>query len=137
MYMLIFLLLIIIFIMAMNFREFLKQRYKINISRNISVYGLISLATLYLTIALGFSGIYLILELFGINVIYFKPDLINTNALDYLLNIIYFSSTTLFSIGYGDIVPIGLGKVIAIIEGLIGFLLPPAFIVTFLRPKAK
>lgn len=46
-------------------------------------------------------------------------------------------STTLFSIGYGDIVPIGLGKIIAIIEGLIGFLLPPAFIVTFLKSNAK
>lgn len=123
--------------MVMNFREFMQQRYKINISRNISVYGLISLATLYLTIALGFSGIYLILELVGVNVLYFKPDLVNNNALDYLLNIIYFSSTTLFSIGYGDIVPIGLGKIIAIIEGLIGFLLPPAFIVTFLKPNAK
>lgn len=123
--------------MVMNFREFLQQRYKLNISRNISIYGLISLGTLYLTIALGFSGIYLILELIGINVIYFKPDLINNDALEYLLNIIYFSSTTLFSIGYGDIVPVGPGKVIAIIEGLIGFLLPPAFIVTFLKSNTQ
>lgn len=137
MYMLIFLLLIIIFIMVMNFREFMQQRYKLNIRRNISVYGLISLAILYLTIALGFSGIYLILELIGINVIYIKPDIINNNTGEYLLNIIYFSSTTLFSIGYGDIVPVGLGKVIAIIEGLIGYLLPPAFIVTFFRTASE
>lgn len=137
MYMLILLLLIIIFIMAMNFRDFLQQRYRINVSRNISIYGLISLALLYLTIALGFSGIYLVLELTGINVIYIKTDLLNNNAMEYLLNIIYFSSTTLFSIGYGDIVPVGLGKVIAIMEGLIGYLLPPAFIVTYLMPTSK
>jgi len=137
MYMFILLLLIIIFIMAMTFRDFLQQRYKINISRNISIYGLISLAFLYLTIALGFSGIYLVLEIVGIKVIYIKADLLNNNAMEYLLNIIYFSSTTLFSIGYGDIVPIGLGKAIAIIEGLIGYLLPPAFIVTFLMPFSK
>lgn len=137
MYMLILLLLIIIFVMVMNFRTFLQQRYRITINRNISVYGLISLASLYLTIALGFSGIYLILEIIGINVIYIKTELESNNALEYLLNIIYFSSTTLFSIGYGDIVPVGFGKAIAIIEGLIGYLLPPAFIITFFMPESK
>ena len=41
---------------------------------------------------------------------------------------IYFSAVTLFSVGYGDIAPIGIGRVIAMIEALIGYTIPAAFV---------
>jgi potassium channel LctB len=34
----------------------------------------------------------------------------------------------LFSVGYGDIAPIGIGRVIAMIEALIGYTIPAAFV---------
>lgn len=43
---------------------------------------------------------------------------------------IYFSSSTILSVGYGDIVPVGLGRWIATFEALIGYLLPIAFVLT-------
>ena len=41
---------------------------------------------------------------------------------------IYFSAVTLFSVGYGDIAPIGIGRLIAMIEALIGYTIPAAFV---------
>jgi potassium channel LctB len=45
-------------------------------------------------------------------------------------DIIYFSAVTLLSVGYGDLVPVGIGRFIAIVQALFGYLLPAAFVVT-------
>ncbi|TKD72658.1 two pore domain potassium channel family protein [Pseudalkalibacillus hwajinpoensis] len=44
-----------------------------------------------------------------------------------LLNLFYFSGETLLSVGYGDILPIGPARFFAIIESMIGILLPTAY----------
>jgi len=41
---------------------------------------------------------------------------------------LYFSYVTYLSLGYGDLAPIGICRIYAIIEGLIGMLVPPAFL---------
>nr|WP_239454064.1 potassium channel family protein [Bacillus suaedaesalsae] len=42
---------------------------------------------------------------------------------------LYFSGLTLLSVGYGDITPIGIGRLFAIIEALLGYIIPAAFVV--------
>lgn len=125
---------LILLIMYKSLIVFINRKYDIKLKRRLSWYGLVSLALLYITIALGFSGIYLLLEILGVKVLYSYGALPLKSTFDYILNVVYFSMTTLFSIGYGEWVPIGLGKLVAVIEGLIGYLLPPAFIISYISP---
>ncbi|WP_251129531.1 MULTISPECIES: ion channel [unclassified Exiguobacterium] len=50
-------------------------------------------------------------------------------------NLLYFSGVTLLSIGFGDLLPIGLTRLFAIIEGAIGILLPSAFFIKSMYQK--
>ena len=50
-------------------------------------------------------------------------------------NLLYFSGVTLLSIGFGDLLPIGLTRLFAIIEGAIGILLPSAFFIKSMYKK--
>ena len=45
-----------------------------------------------------------------------------------LIHSFYFSGVTILTIGYGDIVPIGIGRLVALIQALIGYVLPTAFV---------
>jgi voltage-gated potassium channel Kch len=49
-----------------------------------------------------------------------KNSLSTDNSLTYSYNTIYFSSITFFTVGYGDICPMGLSKLISIFNALIG-----------------
>jgi potassium channel LctB len=52
-------------------------------------------------------------------------------------DIVYFSAVTLLSVGYGDLVPVGIGRIIAMVQALFGFLLPAAFVVTSVLQVTK
>jgi hypothetical protein len=45
----------------------------------------------------------------------------------------YYSGITFTTVGYGDISPVGIARVVAIIEGLIGILLSSAFLASLIR----
>jgi potassium channel LctB len=50
----------------------------------------------------------------------------------------YFSAITLLSVGYGDITPVGIGRWIAIIEALVGYTMPAAFVArTFMEHEKR
>jgi potassium channel LctB len=49
----------------------------------------------------------------------------------------YFSAITLLSVGYGDITPIGVGRWIAIVEALVGYTMPAAFVVHTVMENEK
>jgi potassium channel LctB len=49
----------------------------------------------------------------------------------------YFSITTLFSVGYGDMTPFGLSKGIAIFESLIGYVLPYVMVLNYILYNPK
>lgn len=88
------------------------------------------LVLVYITVILSFSILYLGLELLGVHVLIEANHPIQGPMPHMLEDIIYFSAVTLLSVGYGDLVPIGVGRFIAVIQALFGYLLPAAFVVT-------
>ncbi|HWO74698.1 MAG TPA: potassium channel family protein [Bacillus sp. (in: firmicutes)] len=89
--------------------------------------------SVYLTVLIGFALLYLILTLNGITVI---KDLESSNYFTMLTDSLYVSGVTLFAVGYGDFVPIGIGKLIAIIEAFTGYMIPTSFVIKVVREEA-
>lgn len=93
----------------------------------------------YFISILAFSSIYLGLYLLDVGEIIFHRvrDPINIDggspfiaALLYLGDIIYFSAMTMLTVGYGDMTPAGMAKIFAIIQALIGYLIPVGFVLS-------
>ncbi|MDQ0231765.1 ion channel [Metabacillus malikii] len=83
---------------------------------------------LYITLLVGFGMIYLICLQSNLHVLTESGVVIVGTYFEKLVVSIYFSAVTLFSVGYGDIAPIGIGRFLAIIEALIGYILPAVFL---------
>jgi len=97
-------------------------------SNPVSLENFFMLAMLYATIMIGFGLLYMMLEMKGIPLIIDLPEVDHISFLTRLQTFVYFSGMTLFSVGYGDITPIGIGRVIAITEALIGHTIAAAFV---------
>ena len=85
-------------------------------------------ANLYATILIGFAMIYLLFEMRNHIVILDMGSRVTGDFFDQMETAFYFSAMTMFSVGYGDISPIGIGRIIAIIQAFIGYTLPVAFV---------
>jgi potassium channel LctB len=96
--------------------------------KRVSFENFIFLAFVYLTVLIGFGLIYIILELYGYVVLIEGGQNMVGSFLNRLETGLYFSAITLFSVGYGDISPIGIGRLIAVLEALIGYTIPAAFV---------
>ncbi|WP_017728941.1 ion channel [Halalkalibacterium ligniniphilum] len=96
----------------------------------VSIRHFVMLLLVYITVVLAFSAVYLSLQLIGFDVIITENLHTRESALTHIQNIIYFSAVTLLSVGYGDFIPIGIGRIVAVIEALFGYLLPAAFVVS-------
>ncbi|HYK71849.1 MAG TPA: potassium channel family protein [Pseudoneobacillus sp.] len=86
------------------------------------------LAMLYVTVTLGFALLYLLFEMNGYPVV---KDGVLTSGDGFLMKLessFYFSAMTIFSVGYGDIYPLGIGRMLAVFEALIGYTIPAAFV---------
>jgi potassium channel LctB len=94
----------------------------------VSIENFLYLMFVYITILIGFGLIYTILETKGHEVMVEMYPLPTENFFERLETYIYFSAVTLFSVGYGDIAPIGVGRMIAMVEALIGYTIPAAFV---------
>lgn len=56
------------------------------------------------------------------------------NTLDFMVDVIYFNMTTLFTIGYGDIFPLNsITKLLVVFQEISGFIFTTSFITLFLR----
>ncbi|WP_227938032.1 ion channel [Alkalihalobacillus deserti] len=88
------------------------------------------LVLVYITVMLSFSILYLGLELMGIQVLKEGNACVGGTVSHLIEDIVYFSAVTLLSVGYGDLVPVGIGRFISIVEALFGYLLPAAFVIT-------
>lgn len=101
--------------------------YKIK-GKRVSLENFMFLIVLYATIVIGFSMIYMLLEMKGYLIILEENKILVGSFFARFETFMYFSGMTLFSVGYGDMAPIGVGRVVAVIEALIGYTIPAAFV---------
>ena len=81
----------------------------------------------YTIVIIGFGLIYLLLSFQGV-ILVEGDKLRQVGFVGSLIHSFYFSGVTMLTIGYGDIVPIGVGRFVALIQALIGYVLPTAFV---------
>jgi potassium channel LctB len=96
--------------------------------KRVSFENFLFLGAIYATVMISFGLLYILLELHGFAVL---DDGYIPSENSFLLRLetgLYFSAVTLFSVGYGDIAPIGIGRIIAVSEALIGYTIPAAFV---------
>ncbi|MDP4084798.1 MAG: ion channel [Bacillota bacterium] len=118
-----FLMSIITFCIFMSLRTLFLQNFLKG--KLISIENFLYLGIIYVTILLGFGLIYLIFSFRGTPILLEIGNGKNENIFE---TCFYFSAMTLFSVGNGDVVPQGLGRMIAVIEALIGYTLPAAIV---------
>ncbi|WP_410984466.1 ion channel [Bacillus cereus] len=97
--------------------------------RFFSLYNLTSLFLIYTTVLIAFGLSYVALEESGFSALREDGETLNVHSFQLVEVCLYFSAVTLLSVGYGDVTPVGIGRWIAIIEALIGYTLPFAFVV--------
>ncbi|MFO1443150.1 two pore domain potassium channel family protein [Bacillus sp. Bva_UNVM-123] len=119
-------LVMIVFCMVMSLRTlFIPHRIK---GKKVSFENFMYLTSIYVTVMIGFGLIYILLEMRGFEVFIEDTAGMDGSFVNRLETGFYFSAVTLFSVGYGDIAPIGIGRMIAVVEALIGYTIPAAFV---------
>ncbi len=95
----------------------------------------LKLVLVMFSMLVGFAVIYYLLSL---------QDLILVQSLSSMkpieitfLTLLYFSGETLVSVGYGDMLPVGPARFFAILESLLGILLPTAYFMKSLDLSKK
>ncbi|QHT45865.1 two pore domain potassium channel family protein [Bacillus sp. SB49] len=88
----------------------------------------VSIMLLYAIVMIGFGIIYAALLNQGMAVYRIESSLYQPLWMGEIARSIYFSGITLFTVGYGDMIPVGIGKWIAILEAMIGYTLPAALV---------
>ncbi len=98
--------------------------------KKVSIENFLYFAAIYATVMIGFGLMYIILEMQGYPVLDdgASGSGAEMNFMSRLQTSLYFSAVTLFSVGYGEIAPIGIGRFIAVSEALIGYTIPAAFV---------
>ncbi|MCJ7843316.1 potassium channel family protein [Lederbergia sp. NSJ-179] len=105
---------------------FFPDRFKF---KQVSFENFAFLGCTYAIIMIGFGLLFLLLEMKGWTLI-IDSSLRETNSWNQqLATSLYLSAITLFSVGYGDVVPVGIGRLLVMIEALIGYTIPAAFVV--------
>jgi len=97
--------------------------------RSISLNNFLALFLFYLTMLIGFGLVYTVLQMNEHQVLLISDGKSDISFYELFQESVYFSAITLLSIGYGDVVPIGVGRWIAIVEALLGYTIPAALIV--------
>lgn len=106
----------------------LRDQFQRNMRHLFSIENFLLLILTYVILLLGFGFIYTMIEASGTSIIIEAGNKVEPPFIHIMGTGIYFSAVTLFSLGYGDVVPIGVGRWLAILEALIGYLLPAAFV---------
>jgi potassium channel LctB len=117
----------ILFCMIMSLRAlFYPSRWKVHY---VSFHHFFFLGMCYVTIMIGFGLLFTLLELEGIPILVENGHPVSGDFFDHVFTTMYFSGITLFSVGYGDVTPVGIGRGIALIESWLGYTIPAAFVV--------
>lgn len=131
---------VICFILIKSLIEFiqggkLRVRMEMKESR-FSIEIFYTLLIIYSIVIIGFGLIYFILSFQGV-VLVEHGELRQVNVIGSIIHSFYFSGVTLLTIGYGDIVPIGVGRFIALVQALIGYILPTAFVLRLVQARSE
>ncbi|MCJ8009160.1 potassium channel family protein [Lederbergia wuyishanensis] len=105
---------------------FIPDRFKF---KQVSFENFVFLACTYAIIMIGFGLLFLLLELRGMTIIIDTTAVQDKGWSERLATSVYLSAITLFSVGYGDVVPIGVGRLLVMLEALLGYTIPAAFVV--------
>lgn len=116
----------VVFCMTMSIRTLFLANSE---NEKFSMENLLWLGNLYITILVGFALVYLLFELQNYSVILDRGSRLAGDFSEQLKTSFYFSAMTMFSVGYGDISPIGIGRMIATVQAFIGYTLPAAFVI--------
>jgi hypothetical protein len=102
--------------------------------RNEKFYVLTNFIFLYINVLITFSLIYLLLDIFQLGPLLNRFSINDPTILlsEKLLNSLHLSAKTLFSDSYSYIIPFGWSRVVAFIEGTVGFILPAFIMLRFL-----
>jgi hypothetical protein len=102
--------------------------------RSEKVYVLTNLIFLYINVLITFSLVYLLLDIFQLGPLINRFSINDQTILlsEKLLNSLHLSAKTLFSDSYSHIIPFGWSRVVAFIEGTVGFMLPAFIMLRFL-----
>ncbi|SFG30197.1 potassium channel LctB [Halobacillus alkaliphilus] len=88
----------------------------------------LSILLLYTIVMIGFAIIYVSLIEHGVMVYQEGGQFELLHWKEEIARSMYFSGATLFTVGYGEMVPVGVGRWIAILEAMIGYSLPAALV---------
>lgn len=130
-----FLLIVVCFIMFKSLISYV--RFKIDqielqkIKRHISIEVFYTLVVIYCTSIVGFGLIYFILSFEMMTII--DVTVHDQSIFMKLYRSIYFSGVTMLTIGYGDVSPVNIGRFIAVVQALIGYILPTAFVLKLVQ----
>ncbi|WP_350344640.1 ion channel [Proteinivorax tanatarense] len=107
--------------------------------KTIIACNILILFFLYIIIAVFFAFIYILLDIVELGkIVDHHASLYHQQqAIDLFTRSIYFSFITLFAVGYGDVSPLGLAKGVAIVQALVGYVLPYAIILNYIVFKPK
>ncbi|GER67188.1 LCTB protein [Weizmannia acidilactici] len=106
-------------------------------TKQLSFDNFLFLAFTYSNIVIGFGLLYLILDIMGFRIALNHGRQLEGHDFRTLMDYMYLSAVTLFSVGYGDIVPIGAARILIVIEALIGYTIPAAFVVKSVLDSEK
>lgn len=95
-------------------------------------------STIYLTLILIFTAVYVILELTGTGNLqeHYLPNQ-SIGMADLIGKCMYFSLVTNLSVGFGDITPFGIARLFASMQAFIGYLLPVALVIHLFPSEVK
>lgn len=134
-----FIIFIICYIIFKSLSDFIKGgdgNFKMNLKESrFSSEIFYALLVIYSIVIVGFGLIYFTLSFRGIILVEYG-ELKQVSVIGSLIHSFYFSGVTLLTIGYGDIVPIGIGRFIALCESLIGYILPTAFVLRLVQSSS-
>jgi potassium channel LctB len=90
---------------------------------------------LYMNVVIAFALIYNLLDILDIGFIVDHYATVNHQEhwMDRIITSFYFSVITMFSVGYGDVTPFGLSRAVAIIEAMLGYILPAVIVIQYMK----
>lgn len=103
------------------------------VGKKIFLLNVLSLFLLYLNIVFTFAVLYVLIDHLELGHIqdHYCSFPHPSNKLELIARSTYFSATTLLSVGYGDVTPLGLSRGVAVLEAMLGYILPATLVVRY------